>query len=138
MSRLILQTNILGEHWLWLLTQRGSVLRSQRFVHQHHGADKLLSEIVDFTEGQKLSGILVVRGPGPFTAIRAALVIANTLAWVKNIPVVGLVRQKKIDPAQIPQTVWGRTTVYRQPVRPWYGRQPNITRSKRARKPSGR
>lgn len=134
MSRLILQTNILGEHWLWLLNQRGLVLRSQRFVHQHHGADQLLAEIVGFTEGQKLSGILVVRGPGPFTAIRAALVIANTLAWVKNIPVVGLVRQKKLDPAKIPQAVWGRATTYRQPVRPCYGRQPNITRPKKSLK----
>ncbi len=131
MSRLLLQTNILGEHSLWLVSRQGVVLRSKRFIHEHHGADQVLAEIVRVTKGAKLSGILVVRGPGPFTAIRAALVIANTLAWIKNIPVMGIVRTKKIDPEKIPQTVWARATTYQQPVRPWYGRQPNITRPKK-------
>ena len=131
MSRLILQTNIPGEHSLWVVSRQGTVLQSKRFVHQHHGADQLLSEIVSVTKGAKLSGIVVVRGPGPFTAIRAALVIANTIAWIKNIPVIGIIRTKKIDPAEIPQALWGRATTYQQPVRPWYGRQPNITRPKK-------
>ena len=38
-----------------------------------------------------MSGIIVVRGPGSFTAVRTGIIIANTLAKLNSIPIRGIV-----------------------------------------------
>lgn len=39
---------------------------------------------------KKLSGVFVVNGPGPFTAIRIAVALANSFSYVLSIPVFGI------------------------------------------------
>lgn len=38
---------------------------------------------------QSLEGIVCFRGPGSFTGLRIGLTVANTLAYARNIPIVG-------------------------------------------------
>lgn len=40
-----------------------------------------------------IKGIAVTTGPGPFTAIRVSLSIANGLAYGLKIPIIGIVKQ---------------------------------------------
>lgn len=132
MIRVIVQTNVSGEHHFWLLGSK-SVLDHKVFYHAHHGSDRLLSEFVTFLGRRRPNYILVVRGPGPFTAVRAALVVMNTLGWLWDVPVIGIIRKKLLLTEKLPVTIWGSKKSFTGPVRPWYGRQPNITKSKKRR-----
>lgn len=79
-----------------------------------------------------LKGIAVVSGPGKFSALRTGITCANTLAWTLGIPVVGV---KKIQLLQ----KHGLNTIQkimaqakkRNMVFPYYGKEPNITLSKK-------
>lgn len=58
-------------------------------------AEKLLSGIERLFQRTRvclkdLKGIIVVKGPGPFTALRIGIVTANTLAFALGIPVIGI------------------------------------------------
>lgn len=58
-------------------------------------AEKLLSGIERLFQRARvclkdLKGIIVVKGPGPFTALRIGIVTANTLAFALGIPVIGI------------------------------------------------
>ncbi len=80
---------------------------------------------------KNLKGIIVVKGPGPFTALRIGVVTANTLAFALGIPVIGikatefnklsesiektikkLKRTKKIKKEKIVIPFYGREAVY--------------------------
>jgi tRNA threonylcarbamoyladenosine biosynthesis protein TsaB len=37
-----------------------------------------------------ISGLVVFRGPGSFTGLRIGITVANTIAYAKNIPIVGV------------------------------------------------
>ena len=50
--------------------------------------DKLLKK-EKITAG-KLKKIFVIKGPGPFTAVRIAIATANTLAYGLKIPIIGV------------------------------------------------
>ena len=57
--------------------------------------EKYLSSMVEFLDRQAVSldslkGIVVVSGPGSFTATRLMVTIANTLAFTKQLPIVGV------------------------------------------------
>lgn len=50
--------------------------------------DKILKK--NNLKPQKLQGFFVVKGPGPFTAVRIAIALANTFAYALKIPVIGV------------------------------------------------
>ncbi|MBU4369257.1 hypothetical protein KKG58_00660 [Patescibacteria group bacterium] len=57
--------------------------------------DRILSGIDRLLKKNKknlssLNGIIVINGPGSFAGIRIGLSVANTLAWVLNIPAIGV------------------------------------------------
>ncbi len=128
MTRLVVQTNIAHERHLWLINDSGRILRTFRATIQHHGADRLLAAIERLLGGRWPSAIVVVRGPGPFTAIRAALVITNMLSNLKKIPLIGVVKKSVLTATDLRRL--GQLPLPRlgQSIRPWYGRPPNITR----------
>lgn len=131
--RLVVQTNIPGGHHLWLITNQGKIVAQSHPVHQHHGADQLLKEIVQLLGRQSMTDIHIIRGPGAFTAIRAALVVTNMLGWLRNIPVTGSVRNKLLTTADLKKIPKSKSKKFITPVRPWYGRGPNITVPKKRR-----
>lgn len=79
---------------------------------------------------RRLQCIAVVRGPGPFTAVRTGIIVANTLGWMLSIPVVGIVSERPLTDSDIDRLHSPQGKTFR-PVRPAYGREPNITKPKR-------
>lgn len=130
MIRLVVQTNLAGERHLWLTSGAGQILRQHHARHQHHAAHLLLIAIERLIGRQKMGQVVVVRGPGPFTAIRAALVTANMLGWIWDIPVIGVVRRGQLTGSDLKFSSSKFGKKFGRPVRPWYGRGPNITVAK--------
>lgn len=51
------------------------------------GLDRLLKEAGKSWED--VGGVFVVRGPGSYTSLRVGITIANTIAWIRKIPMWG-------------------------------------------------
>src|SRR3989344_5955669 len=77
------------------LVKNGQVVLKNNFLAHHRRSSNLLSAIEKIlktakTTGQKLRGIIVALGPGPFTALRVGIVTANTLSYTLKIPAAGV------------------------------------------------
>ena len=95
---LIINTADSEKVFLGLVVKSNQIFKKE-FKAKYQQAEKLLVEIDklikaneanEANEANKLKAIIVVNGPGPFTALRVGVVTANTLAWALNIPVVGI------------------------------------------------
>lgn len=135
---LVVQTNVPGRLGVWAIDDSGQVRAQVLRTVRYHGSEQLLS-LVDQVlrtariQPRRLSRLVVIRGPGPFTAVRTGLVVANTLGWLWRIPVRGIVRNEFLQPKDMLALV-KRSQQYRfQLARPWYGREPNITLPARPR-----
>ncbi len=73
-----------------------------------------------------LKTIAVVKGPGPFSALRIGVTTANALAWGLDIPVVGIK-----DDEIVPLDELLQEGGFEGQVEPEYGAEPNITKSKK-------
>lgn len=67
---------------------------------------------------QNLKGIIVDCGPGSFTGVRVGVVVANTLAWTLNLPVLGY-KQKNYSFA-LAKILKNRQIKFFKPVIPYY------------------
>lgn len=77
-----------------------------------------------------LGGLIVVTGPGGFTAVRAGVAAGNALAYVLGIPVVGVRRRAGETSDQCIRRggrVLQRSAVGSALITPVYSGQPNIT-----------
>ena len=88
--------------------------------------DKFLSK--QSLKKENLRGIMVVVGSGGFTSTRISVVIANTFAYVLNIPVLAIdVKQSSRPQKLIPKLL-------KQPILQYitasYSAEPNITKSR--------
>jgi hypothetical protein len=72
-------------------------------------------------------GLVVVTGPGSFTASRVSTTIANTIAFVHQIPIQGLENPDHIPLQKLLSSFSGQVSEY---VMPSYDRPPNITKSR--------
>lgn len=131
---LVLQTNIAGRLCVWLI--RGQQVVAHRSVRvPWHGSERALA-LVDATLSQAqadihaITRIVVVRGPGPFTAVRTGLIIANTLGTLLEIPVHGVVTKHQLNNADALRNVQVKTRLGKI-VKPWYGKSPNISTPKK-------
>jgi len=92
--------------------------------------DKLLKKNkIKFND---LRGLFVVSGPGPFTSVRIAVAVANTLSFALKIPLIGIdiKKQKKDDELiklGLSKFKKAKTGSY---IKPIYGKEANITRHK--------
>ena len=100
-------------------------------------SELLLKTINDLLESQSkeladLTGIIVVSGPGAFSALRIGVTTANALAYSLNIPVVGV----EVDESTKIEGIWEEGTNLLKNkkkfdmtsvVIPQYGREPNIS-----------
>ena len=80
-----------------------------------------------------LKGLGVVSGPGGFTALRIGVVTANTLAYALKVPVVGLALEEFSGHQDLIDQVLIKLKDVRAGaiVLPAYGREPNITDSRK-------
>ncbi len=93
--------------------------------------DKLLKK--NKIEFEDLQGIITVSGIGPFTSVRIAVAVANTLSFALKIPVIGLENKKPIKEEQnikagLLKLKKAKIGSYIKPV---YGGEANITRPKK-------
>jgi len=81
---------------------------------------------------KKISGIIVNSGPGSFTGLRIGISVANTLAYSLDVPIVGV--SKTSEEKQLLETGLKKIKVmnnFLRPITPEYGREPNISQSKK-------
>lgn len=74
--------------------------------------------------GDSLTGVIVVTGPGSFTASRVSTTIANAIAFTRSLPIVALQNPKRLALADL---LFGVKLQPRASVDPSYDRPPNIT-----------
>ncbi len=79
---------------VFIIDRMSSTARSDKAIIL---LDKLFNK--NKTTPKKLNGVFVVNGPGPFTAIRIAIALANSFSYALSIPVFGIEfkESKKIE-----------------------------------------
>lgn len=117
-----------------LADARGKVVIQQRLAARYRQAERLLPAIESLRKKSRqpitaITGIIVVSGPGPFTALRVGVMTANTFAWALKVPIVAVKAAKQTDVATlIKQGLIKLKTAGRPAViEPYYGQAPNIT-----------
>jgi len=83
---------------------------------------------------RKLKEIIVISGPGDFSAVRIGISIANALAYAWNVPVKGveLKKQYRAEESKIKDVLKMSEKVKAEKlVKPVYISEPNITKGKR-------
>lgn len=130
---LVLQTNIAGRLLVWSV-DRQTVHHLQRRT-TWHSSELLLPLVQKLLTAHKyqlsdIERIIVVRGPGPFTAVRTGIIVANTLGWMLQKPVTGMTRESELTTQDLLALRPTRIKKFLA-VRPSYGRAPNITKPKR-------
>ncbi len=132
---LVLQTNIAGSLYAWFIRQ-GKITVQKKMTVQWHGSERLLPMIDGLLQLKKLrlndiERIIVVRGPGPFTAVRSGIVTANTLGWLLNVPVQGLISEVMLSSEYVQEVSERKIAKKFTAVKPAYGREPNISKPKK-------
>lgn len=84
---------------------------------------------IDF---KQLKGLITITGPGPFTSLRIATAVANTLAYSLKIPVIGIKNNKNLNDKQLldlgcQELKKAKQGIY---IKPFYDKEPNITKTK--------
>ena len=92
---LILGINTSGSNSEIALISEGSVLLEKFWESNSNESELLLPRIKDLIFDAKitfkdLDKVLVVQGPGPFTALRVAIAIANAIAYAEGVPVIAV------------------------------------------------
>lgn len=120
---------------LAIFDKTGKILNLKNINAEYKQSEKLLIEIDKIIPDlKKLKGILIIKGPGSFTALRIGLATANTLAWTLNIPILGIENKKDLDDKILIDKNYkkllnkNKFTKHSLPV---YGREPNITTKKK-------
>lgn len=118
------------------IARAGNVIAFKEVTTPYHGAGKILLAIEQLLKKQKksLKGVIVVSGPGPFTAVRLGVVVANTVAWSLHIPITGIKRTAFSTLADLgsKSTALMKRAKKGKLVVPFYGKEPNITLSRHA------
>lgn len=100
----------------------GDVVRDARIATR---PEEFLSHITAFVQDEPVEGVIVVRGPGSATALRASIAIAETLAFATHVPVAGIARDAAWKSALVDGVVHPSST---QAV---YAHEARITPSKK-------
>lgn len=114
--------------------RQGKLKIQKRLAARYRQAARLLPAIESLRKKLRqpiaaVTGIIVVSGPGPFTALRVGVITANTLAWALNVPIVAIKASEPADAtASIERGLARLNTAHRAAIiEPYYGQAPNIT-----------
>jgi tRNA threonylcarbamoyladenosine biosynthesis protein TsaB len=91
---LLIDTSNIEYFFIGLADKQILIYRQQITAHFEQ-EEKLLIHLDEMFNKYKcapssLTGIIVVNGPGSFSALRIGLAVVNTLGWQLDIPVVGI------------------------------------------------
>ena len=126
--KLVLSAQDIKEITFGLMDERG--LREERTVAtQPEGYLAALKDTLDQWKISlsELTGMIVVTGPGSFTASRVSTTIANGLAFARGFCVVGIENPDRLPLTELLKQMPVEETTY---VLPAYDRPPEITKSK--------
>ena len=135
---MILYINTTGAEKVALaLGKAGKLIAKREFKAKYQQSEKLLPaiDLLLQTAGVKLKdvkSIVVVTGPGPFTATRIGVTVANALAYALKMNIVGVKASEfggwkeliKIGDEKLHQIKDKRGIMA---VEPFYNQEPNIT-----------
>ncbi|PIS04631.1 MAG: tRNA (adenosine(37)-N6)-threonylcarbamoyltransferase complex dimerization subunit type 1 TsaB [Candidatus Buchananbacteria bacterium CG10_big_fil_rev_8_21_14_0_10_42_9] len=120
-----------------LAKKNATIIKAKKFTTDRKKSELVLQNIDELLKStkiplKKISGIIVVTGPGPFTAIRVGVSVANTLAWVLHCNVVGVsntagTNLEDLIAEGIKQLARHKTKT----AKPLYGQPPNISQPKK-------
>ncbi|HEU0050593.1 MAG TPA: hypothetical protein VFQ60_00865 [Patescibacteria group bacterium] len=95
-------------------------------------ARELLNELPPIEElKQSCKGIVVVAGPGSFSAIRTGVLYANLLSRLLSLPLISVTVPEAEDLMELTRSLPGRTPA--SYVSPIYEKEPNITKPRPSR-----
>lgn len=121
--------------WLFIDTHAPEAFRwgfldqTPRVETKQGRAHDLLAELPSVNNLKtQIHGIVVVSGPGTFTAVRTGVLVANVLARTLRLPLVGVSVAEANDLMALFRSLGGRPAVTY--VAPVYDREPNITQPK--------
>jgi len=135
------------------LGKNGKVVAKRSLKAKYKQAEKLLPAIdillkkFNVQKTLDIRGIAVVKGPGPFTALRIGVATANALAYAINkeqgtsnkttkrkISVVGISKDEYKDLDELMQKIEDKMKKAKKGsiIEPEYGKEPNITVSKKS------
>lgn len=132
---LFIDTSIEEEIRLSLFSDGELLEKSQKNIGYHY-SEFLITEIDALLTAANISlkdmrGIVVVVGPGRFSALRTGVSTANTLAWSLNIPAKGINHLEGEDYWGEVKTVLAgckfETDKFTGAILPQYGKEPNIS-----------
>ncbi len=114
------------------------ILVKKRVAAKYRQSELLLAEIKKIILSLKkkpnnLKAIVVVSGPGPFSALRIGIATANALTYSLDLPIVGL-KQAEISKTKDLGVLISNSAKKAKRnyiVRPFYGAKPNITLKKK-------
>ena len=132
------------------LIKSSSFVSKKTWQTKYHESEKLLPEIDKLFKKSlprtknlvlgknnltQLKGIIVVNGPGAFSSVRAGVIIANTLAYTLNIPAASVKLTEFRNFKELVKIGESRLRGVKraQIIEPFYGKEPNITKSKSKR-----
>jgi tRNA threonylcarbamoyladenosine biosynthesis protein TsaB len=111
-----------------------SIISKYSFKRNYHQAEKLLPSIDRLFKKNKkitadLKGVAVITGPGPFTALRVGITIANTMAFALKISVVGIKLDEFKNTKELIELSYKKfkKAKLKKIAIPFYGKEPNIT-----------
>lgn len=95
-------------------------------------AATLLAKIEEFLQSHQvmwddIDGLVVYQGPGSFTGLRIGCTVANTVAYARDIPVVGVPGEEWLEHGLHRLMASENDTT----VMPFYGAEPRITTPKK-------
>ena len=132
---LLLQTNVDHTTALWLIQNKNILVKKEETVEFPQRTTPLIQLDSALRQLKKtprdIRRIIVSRGPGRFSAVRSGLLISNTLSKELRIPIQGVVRKTLCsdqEAVQLAQKYKSSTSM--TPIKPWYGKKPNITKPK--------
>lgn len=135
---MILLINTTNPQKSTIILANGNHFFAHTFSSEFHQAEKLLKEINSFFKKRKVSlkslkGIVVVLGPGPFTALRIGIIVTNTLGYTLNLKTAGLKQNEFSSLEELVKK--GRAKLKKvkgfKILQPYYGQKPNITKPKK-------
>lgn len=115
---------------LALINKKGVILKLQKIKAPYQQSEKLLLAMEKLLKAKiiKLKGIIVVIGPGSFSSLRIGLATANALAYVLNLPLIGIKKeQKKREEKLIEEGIKKIKKIKKfKQLLPFYGQAPKI------------
>lgn len=77
------------------LVQENKIIAENSWKSEQNESEKLLPELTKLLrkadkKWKDINKIAVIQGPGPFTALRVSIAVANALAYALNIPIIGV------------------------------------------------